>query len=86
MAGLSVDLVSSDRKVWSGTAQSVSAPSVNGDIGVMAGHTPLLAVLKPGTVHVVASDGSDLKAEVNGGFMSVDNNLVTVVADEITQV
>lgn len=86
MADLSVDLVASDRKVWSGSAQSVSAPSVDGQIGIMADHTPLLAVMKPGTVRVVASDGTKMEANVSSGFISVDNNLVTVVADEITPV
>jgi len=86
MAELSVDLVASDRKVWSGSAQSVSAPSAEGQIGILADHTPLLAVMKPGTVRVTAADGSTVEATVSSGFISVDNNLVTVVADEITPV
>ncbi|MCL1869406.1 MAG: F0F1 ATP synthase subunit epsilon [Promicromonosporaceae bacterium] len=85
MAELSVDLVATDRKVWSGIARQVSAPSVDGQIGVLPGHTPILAVLRPGTVRVVTSDGAaPFEVHVTGGFVSVDDNLVTVVADEIT--
>ncbi|GAB2472762.1 F0F1 ATP synthase subunit epsilon [Xylanimonas ulmi] len=85
MAELSVDLVATDRKVWSGIARQVSAPSVDGQIGILAGHTPILAVLRPGTVRVTADEGPVFEVHVTGGFVSVDDNLVTVVADEITQ-
>jgi F-type H+-transporting ATPase subunit epsilon len=86
MAGLNVDLVSTDRKVWSGIAHAVSAPSVDGQIGILSGHTPILAVLRPGTVRVTTDDAEPFEVHVTGGFVSVDDNLVTVVADEITPV
>ncbi|MFE7505077.1 F0F1 ATP synthase subunit epsilon [Promicromonospora sp. NPDC057488] len=86
MAELSVDLVSLDRKVWSGAATQVSAPSADGQIGILANHTPLLAVLRPGTIKVETTSGPAVEATVTGGFMSVDNNLVTLVVDEISLV
>ncbi|GGM26970.1 F0F1 ATP synthase subunit epsilon [Promicromonospora citrea] len=86
MAELSVDLVSRDRKVWSGAATQVSAPSADGQVGILANHTPLLAVLRPGTITVDTASGPALEAQVTGGFMSVDNNLVTLVVDEISLV
>ena len=86
MANLNVDLVSADRKVWSGIASAVSAPSVDGQIGILAGHTPILAVLRAGTVRVSVNDAEPFEVLVTGGFVSVDDNLVTVVADEITPV
>ncbi|GAB4083768.1 F0F1 ATP synthase subunit epsilon [Myceligenerans cantabricum] len=86
MAELSVDLVATDRKVWSGAAKEVSAPSVDGQIGVLANHTPLLAVLRPGTVSVRTDTGTAVEAQVDGGFVSVDENLVTIVVDEINLV
>ncbi|PZR52047.1 hypothetical protein DNL40_13610 [Xylanimonas oleitrophica] len=84
MAELSVDLVATDRKVWSGTARQVSAPSVDGQIGILANHTPVLAVLRAGTVSVTGTDGPAVEVHVSGGFVSVDDNLVTIVADDIT--
>lgn len=86
MAELSVDLVSRDRKVWSGAATQVSAPSVDGQIGILANHTPLLAVLRPGVIKVETASGPAVEARVTGGFVSVDNNLVTLVVDEISLV
>lgn len=86
MAELSVDLVSRDRKVWSGAATQVSAPSVDGQIGILANHTPLLAVLRPGVIKVETTSGPAVEARVTGGFVSVDNNLVTLVVDEISLV
>ncbi|GAB2466219.1 hypothetical protein GCM10027063_03890 [Promicromonospora xylanilytica] len=86
MAELSVDLVSRDRKVWSGTATQVSAPSADGQIGILANHTPLLAVLRAGAIKVDTASGPAVEAQVTGGFVSVDNNLVTLVVDEISLV
>lgn len=86
MAELSVDLVSRDRKVWSGAAKQVSAPAAEGQIGILANHTPLLAVLRPGTIKVDTTSGQAVEAQVSGGFVSVDNNLVTLVVDEISLV
>ena len=86
MAELSVDLVAADRKVWSGSAVRISAPSTLGQIGIMAGHTPLIATLKPGKVSVTTQDGVVFVAQVMSGFVSVDDNLVTLVAHEIIPV
>jgi F-type H+-transporting ATPase subunit epsilon len=85
MAELNVDLVAADRKVWSGTAREVSAPSADGQIGILAGHTPLLAVLRPGTVKVSTAEGVAVEARVTGGFVSVDDDLVTIVVDDIRE-
>jgi len=86
VAELSVDLVSRDRKVWSGAATQVSAPAADGQIGILANHTPLLAVLRPGVIKVDTAAGTAVEAQVTGGFVSVDNNLVTLVVDEISLV
>ncbi|RPF20172.1 F0F1 ATP synthase subunit epsilon [Myceligenerans xiligouense] len=86
MVELNVDLVATDRKVWSGRARTVVAPSVEGEIGILADHQPLLAVLRPGKVTVRTDEGVAVEAQVDGGFVSVDENLVTIVVDEIEQV
>ncbi|MCC2334519.1 F0F1 ATP synthase subunit epsilon [Cellulomonas wangsupingiae] len=85
MAQLEVDVVAADGKVWSGAARLVSAPAADGDIGILAGHTPLLSVLRPGAVRVVpASGGAPLSWHVDGGFLSVDSDQVTVVVDSVS--
>ncbi len=86
MAQLEVDLVAADGKIWSGTARQVSAPAADGDIGILAGHTPILSVLRAGQVRVQPADGgAPLQWNVDGGFLSVDSDQVTVVVDAVTE-
>ncbi|GIG30238.1 F0F1 ATP synthase subunit epsilon [Cellulomonas marina] len=82
MAELEVDIVAADGKVWSGSARQVSAPAADGEIGILAGHTPVLSVLRPGEVRVIpGGGGSPQRWTVEGGFLSVDSDQVTVVVD-----
>lgn len=81
MAELTVDIVAADRHVWSGAARSVVAPAHDGEVGILAGHTPFLALLTDGTLRVTSTSGSTISIEVSGGFVSVDSDRVTVVAD-----
>lgn len=82
---LEVDLVAADGKVWSGSARQVSAPAADGEIGILLGHTPILSVLRPGEVRVRTTDGQALSWQVDGGFLSVDDDRVTVVVDALSE-
>ncbi len=81
MAHLSVDLVATDRTVWSGEALMVVAPAADGEIGIMPGHEPVLAVLRAGSVRIRGVDGQVQHAKVDAGFLSVDKDRVTIVVD-----
>ena len=78
---LQVELVSADSRVWSGEAREVIARTTEGDMGVLPGHAPVLAVLAAGQVRIMASDGADVVADVEDGFLSVEHDRVTVVSD-----
>lgn len=82
MAHLEVDLVAADHKVWSGEASMVSAPAADGDIGILPGHAPVLAVLRAGTVRITPVSGAAQHVRVDSGFLSVDSDRVTVVVDK----
>ena len=83
MAQLEVDIVDADGKVWSGAARQVSAPAADGGMGILPGHTPVLAVLRAGEVRVTEHASSPaLRWTVDGGFMSVDSDQVTLVVDD----
>jgi F-type H+-transporting ATPase subunit epsilon len=84
VAELDVDLVTTDRTVWSGRARLVVAPAADGEIGVLAGHTPMLSVLKPGTIRIRLAEGGSVEADIDGGFISMDNNKLTAVVDSVT--
>ncbi|MEU2043210.1 F0F1 ATP synthase subunit epsilon [Nocardia niwae] len=82
MAEMSVDLVAVERLLWSGQATFVSAQTTEGQIGIMAGHEPLLGQLvEGGTVTIVDTDGQRVVAAVHGGFFSVTANSVRVLAE-----
>ena len=79
MADLQVSVVSADQEVWSGTASMVVARTVVGEIGILAGHQPLLAILAAGEVRITTGSGRII-ANAEDGFLSVDHDTVTVVA------
>jgi len=68
---LQVHLVTPEREVWSGTAQMVIAQGVDGDVGILSGHTPLLISLAIGALRIKDEGGAWLTAVVDGGFMHV---------------
>ncbi|HUD39216.1 MAG TPA: F0F1 ATP synthase subunit epsilon [Streptosporangiaceae bacterium] len=76
-----VALVMPDRELWSGEASTVIAKTTEGDIGVLAGHSPVFGVLAEGSlVEIVAEDETRVRAAVSGGFLSVADNKVSVLA------
>ena len=77
---MQVDLVAADAAVWSGQAKLVVAKTVEGEIGLMPGHEPMLAILANGEVRITLEDGEVIKASAEQGFLSVENNVVSVVA------
>ncbi len=82
MATLRVDLVSADREVWSGAAKMVVAKTVEGEIGLLPGHEPVLAILGSGEVRITLEDGAVVKASAEDGFLSMEHDVVTIVARE----
>ncbi|MEL4318888.1 F0F1 ATP synthase subunit epsilon [Leifsonia sp. YIM 134122] len=80
MAVLNVSLVSADQEVWSGEASMVVAKTVEGEIGILPGHEPLLAILSTGEVRLTLPGGEKLVADASDGFLSVEGNAVQVVA------
>jgi F-type H+-transporting ATPase subunit epsilon len=83
VAKLRVGVVSPEREIWSGEADMVIAKTVDGEIGIMPRHAPVLGVLVEGGVLTVKrGDGeSDLVAAVHGGFLSVANDEVSILAE-----
>ena len=82
MAELHVELVSVESEVWSGDASQVTARTTEGDIGVLPGHAPLLGQLaEGGIVTIYQSGGSPLVVAVHGGFLSVTEQGVTILAE-----
>jgi F-type H+-transporting ATPase subunit epsilon len=82
VAELQVDLVSVDRRVWQGEASMVIARTTEGEIGILPGHAPVLGVLVDGsTVEIRQSAGESLMVAIDGGFLSVDDSGVRILAE-----
>lgn len=84
MAHLKVNIVAADKEVWTGKATQVTVRTSDGDLGIMADHTPLLAALTAGEVRVTTTDGESITADADGGFVSVEHNTVAIVAGTLT--
>ena len=83
MAEIQVELVAVERRVWSGAAQMLVARTVDGDIGIMAGHAPILAQLREGhAARIIEPDGNVLGVAVHGGFLSVTKQGVSILAEQ----
>ena len=77
---LTVTLVSAEAEVWTGEASLVVAKTVEGEIGFMTGHEPVLALLAEGQVRITQLDGSKVIATAKDGFLSMAEDEVTIVA------
>lgn len=82
MANLEVHLVAADRLVYAGEATLVRARTIQGELGILPGHQPLLGVLLEGEVRINSDDGVKT-AVVDGGFLSVDHDRVTIVSETV---
>jgi F-type H+-transporting ATPase subunit epsilon len=83
---LHVELLMPDRKLWSGEAGLVIAKTLDGDIGVQTGHSPVFGILSPGSlVRIREVQGDDnpgdvVRAAIRDGFLSVTDNRVSILA------
>lgn len=78
---LQVDLVSIERELRSAAADSVIARTVDGEIGILTGHEPLVSLLADGVVRVTGGSDGDWSAAVSGGFLSVAKDRVSILAE-----
>jgi F-type H+-transporting ATPase subunit epsilon len=82
---LHVQVVAVEEKIWDGEAEMLIARTTEGEIGVLPNHSPLLGLLKePSQVRVKLAGGEELTYDVSGGFLSIDADGVTVLAESAT--
>jgi F-type H+-transporting ATPase subunit epsilon len=84
VANLKVGLVSPEREIWSGEARMVVAQTIEGSLGILPGHSPVLGVLLDGSVVKIepADGGEPISAMVGSGFFSVAADEVSVLAEQ----
>ena len=81
MATVNLTIVSAERKIFEGEVKQIQATGVEGELGILPGHTPLLTAIKPGIIKFTLQDGNEEVIYVSGGFLEVQPNIVTVLAD-----
>ena len=79
---ITVDVVSAEEQIFSGEAEFVVLPGVDGELGIYPRHTPLFTQIKPGAVRIkVPGQAQEERVFVQGGFLEVQPHKVTVLAD-----
>jgi F-type H+-transporting ATPase subunit epsilon len=80
---LQLDIVSIDKQYFSGRVKLVMASGAEGELGILPGHSQLLAALKPGLVRYITLQGQEESVQISGGFIEVQPEVVTVLADAV---
>lgn len=79
------DIVSAEGEIFSGLVELLVAPAAEGEIGILPNHAPLLTTIDAGPIKVVRQGGSEEIMFVSGGFLEVQPDTITVLADTITR-
>jgi F-type H+-transporting ATPase subunit epsilon len=79
---IAFDLVSPERLLLSDAADMVTVPGMEGYMGVMAGHAPIISTLRPGTITVQGATEGDIRYFVRGGFTEITTQKITILAEE----
>jgi F-type H+-transporting ATPase subunit epsilon len=85
MATFHFDLVSPEKLAFSGEVDQVDVPGLEGDFGVLAGHAPVVAAVRPGILTIISS-GTRQKMIVLGGLAEMSEKGLTVLADVATSI
>ena len=78
---MTLEIVTVERLAYSDEVNSVVAPGIEGELGILPHHAPLLTVLQPGELRIIKEGHADEYLVMSGGFMEVMNNKVVILAD-----
>jgi F-type H+-transporting ATPase subunit epsilon len=76
-----LDIITPDSKLYSGNVTSLVLPGIDGELGVLNNHAPLITALKKGTISIIKESGEKESFETKGGIVEVLNNKVIVLAE-----
>ena len=80
MATMQLEIITAEQQVFDDEVEMVVAPGIDGQLGILPHHAPLMTVLQPGEI-LIRKEGEDTFLVVTGGFMEVMGNRVTILAD-----
>ncbi|MES2836535.1 MAG: ATP synthase F1 subunit epsilon [Bacteroidota bacterium] len=76
-----LEIISPDKKIFSGEVTSVTLPGTDGSLGILANHAPIITTLQKGTIKIVEASNASQSFDVKGGVAEVQNNKIIVLAD-----
>lgn len=82
-ADYQLQIITQEKKVFDGRVTSIIVPAATGYLGVLAHHAPLVALLGKGELTVRPATGEEIRVQVSGGFLEVQNNLATLLVDSL---
>jgi F-type H+-transporting ATPase subunit epsilon len=82
---MTISILSPEKQIFSGEITSVTVPGASGQFEMLKNHAPIVAALKKGTVKVVKADGETMQFAVNGGFVEMLNNEVSLLVSGVSQ-
>jgi F-type H+-transporting ATPase subunit epsilon len=85
MSSIRLEVVTAERAVYSDDVDSVTAPGVEGQLGILPHHTPLMTMLQPGELRV-KKGGGELSMAISGGFLEVRPDRIIILADAAERV
>ena len=85
MPTLRLEIVTAERSIYSGEVNAVIAPGIEGQLGILPYHAPLMTMLQPGGL-CIRKDGEETFIAISGGFLEVLQNRVTILADTAERV
>ena len=80
MAPMRLEIITAEREVYADDVDVLVAPGLEGQLGILPHHAPLMTVLQPGEL-MIRKDGEETYLAVTGGFLEVIGNKVTILAD-----
>ena len=80
MATMRLEVITAEQQVYSDEVEVLIAPGIDGEMGILPHHAPLMTALQPGEI-LIRKDGEETYLAVSGGFLEVMGNQVTILAD-----
>lgn len=81
MKGLQLNIVSQEKELFNGEVENVTLPGMIGSFTILPQHAPIVSSLKAGTLSYVTMEGEEHVQEINGGFIEMNDNNVSVCID-----
>ncbi len=82
---MKIEIITPDKKIYSGEVRSVRVPGRKGSFQVLKDHAPIISTLEAGIVIIADEEGKEVKFEITGGVVEVKKNRIILLADSVKE-